>query len=146
MSKRNENITDFGKQCRKLRIDKGWSMAEAADRVGYKQNYISQVESGKINPSIEFLNKSVEIYGLTGTEKAKFLANALSTSRRIEVKLDDITIIPKADLAKLLAILVFNLELPEVKRDEWYPVAYSFSILLREIYNRSHTINMAHND
>jgi transcriptional regulator with XRE-family HTH domain len=121
-------------------------MTEVADITGCKQNYIAQVESGKFNPSIEFLNKSVEAYGLTGTEKIRFLANALSSSRRLEIKLDDITIIPKADLAKLLAILVFNLEPPEVKRDEWYPVAYSFPVLLREIYNRSRSIIMAHND
>jgi transcriptional regulator with XRE-family HTH domain len=146
MSKRSEKITDFGKQCRKLRIEKGWSMTEVANKAGYRQSYIAQVESGTINPSIDFLNKSVEIYGLTGNEKTQFLANALSHSRRIEVKLDDITIIPKEDLAKLLAILVFNLEPPEAKKNDWYPVAYSFPILLREIYNRSRSIYMAHND
>jgi transcriptional regulator with XRE-family HTH domain len=146
MSKKSEKITDFGKQCRKFRIDKGWSMTDAAARVGCNQSYIAQVENGKINPSIEFLGKSVEIYGLTGPEKANFLANALSASNLLKIKLDEITIIPKEDLAKLLAILVFNLKAPEPKRDEWYPVAYSFSILSREIYNRSQPFIMINND
>jgi transcriptional regulator with XRE-family HTH domain len=113
-------------------------MAEAADKVGYKQNYIAQVENGKFNPSIDFLNKSVELYGLTGAEKVRFMANALSTSRRLEIKLDDITIIPKTDLAKLLAILVFNLEKPYPgDGKEWRAVTHCMDILKQEIYARS---------
>jgi transcriptional regulator with XRE-family HTH domain len=65
-------------------------MAEVADKAGYKQNYVAQVENGNFNPSKEFLSKSAELYGLIGTEKVKFFANALSRSRRIEIELDDI--------------------------------------------------------
>jgi transcriptional regulator with XRE-family HTH domain len=140
MSKRSEKITAFGKQCRTLRIDKGWTMAEVADRVGYKQNYIAQVENGKFNPSKEFLSKSAELYGLTGTEKVKFFANALLASRRIEIKLGDIAIIPKEDFAKLLAILVFNQEGPYPAGDKekaWKAVTYCMDILRKEIEARS---------
>jgi transcriptional regulator with XRE-family HTH domain len=137
MSKRSEKITGFGKQCRKLRIDKGLSMAEVAEMTGKRQNYVSQVESGKFNPSIDFLNKSAEIYGLTGAEKVKFFAEALSTSRRIELKLDEVTIIPKADLAKLLAILAFNLENPYPDEKEWKAVKHCMDILKKEIAVRS---------
>jgi len=50
-------ILDIGDEILRLRIEKGWSQAELAERSGTKQANISRLESGLSNPSINFLQK-----------------------------------------------------------------------------------------
>ena len=132
----NDKITSFGKWCRKLRVDKGLSMSAVAEKLGKKQNHITQIEQGQANPSIEFLKECLTVYEIPETEKADFIAQALSNSERIDLKLDKITIIPKEDLARLLAVLVFNLE-DSPDTTEWYPVTKAINELLYAIRHRS---------
>ena len=118
-SEEDKKITNFGKWCRKLRIDKGWSMINVAEKLGCSQNQITQYEQGKVNPQPEFLEKCLEVYGIPESEKAEFLAQALTSSKRLIVNLDKVTIIPKDDLAKLMAVIVFNLKEPYPDTNEW---------------------------
>jgi transcriptional regulator with XRE-family HTH domain len=39
-------------------------MAEAAGKLGCKQNHITQIEQGEANPPQAFLEKSAEVYNL----------------------------------------------------------------------------------
>jgi transcriptional regulator with XRE-family HTH domain len=49
---------NFGQKLRKLRIEKGLTQQQLADRLGYKTNsYISDVESGHFIPSRDELKK-----------------------------------------------------------------------------------------
>ena len=48
---------DIADEILRLRIEKGWSQAELAERAGTKQANISRLESGLSNPSINFLQK-----------------------------------------------------------------------------------------
>src|SRR3990172_11900039 len=50
-------ILDIGDEILILRIEKGWSQAELAERAGTKQANISRLESGLSNPSVNFLQK-----------------------------------------------------------------------------------------
>jgi transcriptional regulator with XRE-family HTH domain len=50
-------IFDIADEVLRLRIEKGWSQAELAERAGTKQANISRLESGLSNPSINFLQK-----------------------------------------------------------------------------------------
>lgn len=50
-------ILDIADDVLRLRIEKGWSQAELAERAGTKQANISRLESGLSNPSIGFLKK-----------------------------------------------------------------------------------------
>ncbi len=45
------------------RIKKGLSQKELAEKIGTKQSAIARLESGNINPSIEFLQKVVTAMG-----------------------------------------------------------------------------------
>lgn len=56
-----------------LRLERGWSQAELAERAGTKQANISRLESGLANPSVRFLQK---------------LANALGESLTIRLQPD----------------------------------------------------------
>lgn len=50
-------ILDLADDILRLRMEKGWSQAELAERAGTKQANISRLESGLSNPSINFLQK-----------------------------------------------------------------------------------------
>src|SRR5574341_233067 len=50
-------ILNVGDEILRLRIEKGWSQAELAERAGTKQANVSRLESGLSNPSVGFLQK-----------------------------------------------------------------------------------------
>lgn len=50
-----------------LRLARGWSQAELAERAGTKQANISRLESGLANPSVKFLHKLASALGATLT-------------------------------------------------------------------------------
>ncbi len=52
-----KHILDLADDILRLRMEKGWSQAELAERAGTKQANISRLESGLSNPSINFLQK-----------------------------------------------------------------------------------------
>lgn len=46
---------DFSKIVKQLRLERGWSQQEVADRVGLNKMTISQYENGKRKPSFEMI-------------------------------------------------------------------------------------------
>jgi len=125
----NKNITDFGKLCRKYRIENGWSMTDAAEKLGFKQNHISQIENGKANPTLDYVTKCLKIYKISNNAKADFIAKALASQNRLSFETDVVTIIPNDALIKLMAILIFNLEEPQSIPDGWEIVFQAVKIL-----------------
>ena len=111
-------------------------MTDAAEKLGYGQNHITQIEYGKTNPTPEFLEKCFEVYKIPEIEKADFFAQALVSSNRLIFKLNKATIIPRDDLSKLMAVLVFNLEEPYPATKEWEAVAKAINRLKEGINNR----------
>ena len=55
-------ILDLADEILRMRMEKGWSQAELAERAGTKQANISRLESGLSNPSINFLQKVAEAF------------------------------------------------------------------------------------
>ncbi|MEE8390713.1 MAG: helix-turn-helix transcriptional regulator [Anaerolineae bacterium] len=45
-----------------LRVERGWTQAELAKRVGTKQANISRLENGLANPTFGFLQKLCEVF------------------------------------------------------------------------------------
>lgn len=67
-----------------LRLARGWSQAELAERAGTKQANISRLESGLANPSVKFLHKLASALGETLTiqlHPALSLSSTASTRR-----------------------------------------------------------------
>ncbi|QHW31519.1 helix-turn-helix domain-containing protein [Paenibacillus rhizovicinus] len=59
-------IEDIGKQIHQLRMNKGMSLSELADRAEVAKSYISNVERGlQSNPSIQFLEKVASALDVT---------------------------------------------------------------------------------
>jgi transcriptional regulator with XRE-family HTH domain len=50
-------ILDLADEILRLRLEKGWSQGELAERADTKQANISRLESGFSNPSVKFLQK-----------------------------------------------------------------------------------------
>jgi transcriptional regulator with XRE-family HTH domain len=56
-------LMDLADEILELRLERGWSQAELADRVGTKQANISRIESGLGNPTFKFLQKLAAAFG-----------------------------------------------------------------------------------
>ena len=56
---------------RYLRLENNLSQKELSDKVGVKQNTISQIESGARNPSLSVAQKLSEVLGCTVDELLK---------------------------------------------------------------------------
>lgn len=57
-------ILDLADEVLRLRMENGWSQSELAERVGTKQANISRLESGLSNPSVNFLQKVSNAFGV----------------------------------------------------------------------------------
>ena len=60
-----ENITvRFGVRLRNLRLKRGWTQLEMAEKLGIDRSYISDMERGKKNvclPTLELIAKGLEL-------------------------------------------------------------------------------------
>ena len=58
----------LGVNIRRLRLEKGWSQEDYADRAGIHRTYVSDIERGARNPTITVVEKLAKPLGVkTGT-------------------------------------------------------------------------------
>jgi transcriptional regulator with XRE-family HTH domain len=50
---------------RRLRLEKGWSQEDYADRAGIHRTYVSDIERGARNPTITVVEKLAKPLGVT---------------------------------------------------------------------------------
>lgn len=82
-------ITQFGKFCRKLRIDNGELLKNMADRLEVTSSYLSAVENGKRNIPQEWSERISILYSLSG-EQIQELEEAIALSQsEIIIKTDN---------------------------------------------------------
>lgn len=67
-------VNNFGKFCRKLRIDKGELLADMAGKLGVSSAFLSKVENGGKKPPKEWQEKITQLYQLNEGEQ-KMLEN-----------------------------------------------------------------------
>jgi transcriptional regulator with XRE-family HTH domain len=67
----NDIIIDIGKKIRAERKNKGWSQQFLGEKVGSYKDHISKLESGKINPTIDYLIKIAEALGINFKDLVK---------------------------------------------------------------------------
>ena len=56
-------LLDLADEILALRMERGWSQAELAQRVGTRQANISRIENGLGNPTYSFLQKLADAFG-----------------------------------------------------------------------------------
>ena len=55
----------FGSCVRSLRLQAGWSQVEFGERCGFYQTYLSRIENGNANPSLNAMEVIANALGLT---------------------------------------------------------------------------------
>jgi transcriptional regulator with XRE-family HTH domain len=73
-------LTQFGKFCRKLRIDRGELLKDMADKLGVTPSYLSAVETGNRNVPQDWFDKISIHYTLSAQERAE-LKEAIHNSQ-----------------------------------------------------------------
>lgn len=64
-------LNNFGKFCRKLRIDNGQLLADMAENLGVSSAFLSRVENGGKKPPKDWRNKIISLYSLDKNEIAE---------------------------------------------------------------------------
>lgn len=65
--------SNLGKRIRALRRDKGWSQVEMADLLAINRGYLSELETGKRDPSLSILRTIAEGLSISLSEMFKGL-------------------------------------------------------------------------
>ena len=55
----------LGRNVRRLREEKGWSQEDYADRAGIHRTYVSDIERGRRNPTVEIVEKLARPLGVS---------------------------------------------------------------------------------
>jgi len=58
----------LGANVRKLRLEKGWSQEDYADRAGIHRTYVSDIERGARNPTVTVVEKLAKPLGVQAGE------------------------------------------------------------------------------
>jgi transcriptional regulator with XRE-family HTH domain len=60
-------IEIFGRNVRQARKDKGWTQEQLAFEAGVKRAYLSEVENGQRNVSLDVVEKLAQALGVTAS-------------------------------------------------------------------------------
>ena len=61
----NDICERFGIRLKKLRTERGWSQIHMAEKLGIDRSYLSELESGKIEPCLRNLELIADGFGIT---------------------------------------------------------------------------------
>jgi transcriptional regulator with XRE-family HTH domain len=79
-------LTAFGKETRKLRIDRGVSLMDMADQLGVSAAFVSSVETGRKNPPEEFVAQVSKVLKLDKNKAAELRKFALQSSSVVRLR------------------------------------------------------------
>lgn len=113
---------DRGRQLKDLRVLKGFSQRELADKAGVTSGFISQVEQNKSNPSIGTLRR---ILDELKTTMAEFYTRELTPSFQIFFKKDELVDIGNGDVEYLLVGASRHKRKMDLLRENYPPKADS---------------------
>ncbi len=66
---RRRYAKNFGKKLRRLRVGRGLTLKELARALGYSAHgHISELEAGKKAPTVEFVIKAADLFGVSTDE------------------------------------------------------------------------------
>lgn len=91
--------TEFGKEMRKLRIDRGETMKDTCKALGVTQAYISHMENGKCQVPDGFEEKVISLYDLSDDNANRLREAAILSKNRYVIS-------AKTNLQKKMAYLL----------------------------------------
>ncbi|MBC8725814.1 helix-turn-helix transcriptional regulator [Paraburkholderia sp. 31.1] len=78
------NLTDFGKEIRKIRIERGEKMLDMSEKVNKSPSFLSAVETGRKPVPMQLVDDIVKVYqlsSLTADRLRQFAENSISEFR-----------------------------------------------------------------
>lgn len=81
-------ITQFGKFCRKLRIDRDELLRDMADILGVTSSYLSAVENGKRNVPKKWVPILTDVYGLDNAQQQELIQAIEASEIEKELRID----------------------------------------------------------
>lgn len=81
------NITQLGKELRKLRLDVGQTLFEMATAIGVSSSMLSSIETGKKPASSDVMNKLASMYPAVANNRAFFDRLADETKSEVRIRL-----------------------------------------------------------
>lgn len=82
-------LTKFGKEIRKLRIDKNMTLADMAKDIEMSVAHISSVELGKRNTTPKLLNKLLSVFTLDDERKERLSTLAYESNKSVKINLSN---------------------------------------------------------
>ena len=106
-------LTAFGKELRKLRIDRGELIIDMARKLGKSASYISSIETGKRTVPEDMIDLVVKNYGLNTADRKRLMDAKDASLKEVRVNLDGLD--PnRRDLAFILARKLDSFEDEEI--------------------------------
>ena len=81
-------ITQFGKFCRKLRIEREEILKDMSDKLGVTSAYLSSVENAKRNVPKDWEDKLSEIYNLSEEQKKELKTAIINTKEEVTLRIN----------------------------------------------------------
>ena len=80
-------LTEFGKMCRKIRIDNNELLADMAEKVGVSASFLSAIENGKKNIPDSLQNNLVDAYSLDADTALDLKKAAENSVNQIKIEM-----------------------------------------------------------
>lgn len=81
-------LTDYGKELRKIRIDREEILKDMAEKLGMTPSYLSAIESGKRTIPSELTSKLSNLYSLSPEETNNLKEAEVKTSKLVTLSLE----------------------------------------------------------
>ena len=81
-------VTQFGKFCRKLRIEREEILKDMSDKLGVTSAYLSSVENAKRNVPKDWEEKLSKIYKLSKNQKKELKAAIIATQKEVTLRVN----------------------------------------------------------
>jgi HTH-type transcriptional regulator, competence development regulator len=108
-------LTEFGKELRKLRIDKNETLSSMSKKMDISISYLSAIENGIRDIPIDFIDKLVEIYKLSNKKRDVFLKAFANSTKKIDISLNS-TMNEQRELAIMLSRKINDLTKDECQK------------------------------
>jgi len=97
---------DIGNSLKKIRSEKKYTLKEVADKLGLSASLLSQIENGKITPSLQTLGDLLKFYAINFSDFFK----QVEQKKYIFIKKDEAEMLNNIDLGFKLNLLASKLQ------------------------------------
>jgi transcriptional regulator with XRE-family HTH domain len=106
-------VTPYGKELRKIRIDKSIVLGDMAKDLGLSPAYLSSIENGKREIPKDFNSRLVSVYGLSENQKTVLEKTVVVVQKNLNINLEPVIGNPEYTETALMFARNFSRMMPE---------------------------------